>query len=87
MEWQEDRNAPKQKEENDEEAVFSVCGSGALRSSRTQCKNFEPLIPVQTIELPDVPEGPYTDHLCVDTKGTSAVYHHAGSKSVVVYRP
>jgi hypothetical protein len=34
-----------------------------------RAQTFEPLTPVQTIELPDVPEGPYTDHLCVDTKG------------------
>ncbi len=30
---------------------------------------FEPLTLVQTIELPDVPRGAFTDHLCIDIKG------------------
>jgi DNA-binding beta-propeller fold protein YncE len=30
---------------------------------------FEPLTLVQKIELPDVPRGAFTDHLCIDIKG------------------
>ena len=45
---------------------------------------FEPLIPVQTIDLPDVPEGPYTDHLCVNTKGHRLFTTMQAQKAVAV---
>jgi DNA-binding beta-propeller fold protein YncE len=35
----------------------------------TRAQTSEPLKLVQTIEMPDVPIGPYTDHLAVDLKG------------------
>src|SRR4029077_16913846 len=49
-----------------------------------RAKIFEPLIPVQTIDLPDVPEGPYTDHLCVDTKGHRLFTTMQAQKAVAV---
>src|ERR1700730_13557393 len=33
-----------------------------------QAQTKQPLTLVQTIKLPDVPSGPWTDHLCVDLK-------------------
>lgn len=49
-----------------------------------RAQTFEPLTPVQTIELPDVPEGPYTDHLCVDTKGHRLFTTMQAQKAVAV---
>lgn len=45
---------------------------------------FEPLIPVETIDLPDVPEGPYTDHLCIDIKGHRLFTTMQAQKAVAV---
>jgi YVTN family beta-propeller protein len=47
-------------------------------------QKVEPLILLQTIELPEVPEGPYTDHLCVDTKGHRLFTTMQAQKAVVV---
>jgi DNA-binding beta-propeller fold protein YncE len=47
-------------------------------------QTFEPLTLVQTIELPDVPVGPFTDHLCVDIKGHRLFTTMQAQKAVVV---
>ncbi|HXM63814.1 MAG TPA: hypothetical protein VN950_23335 [Terriglobales bacterium] len=45
---------------------------------------FEPLTPVQTIEMADVPRGAYTDHLCVDVNGRRLFATMQAQKSVSV---
>ncbi|MGB0010879.1 MAG: hypothetical protein WBQ03_04685, partial [Candidatus Sulfotelmatobacter sp.] len=47
-------------------------------------QTFEPLTLVQTIELPDVPVGPFTDHLCVDLKGHRLFTTMQAQKAVAV---
>jgi len=47
-------------------------------------QTFEPLTLVQTIELPDVPVGPFTDHLCVDSKGHRLFTTMQAQKAVAV---
>lgn len=49
-----------------------------------RAQTFQPLTPTQTFELPDVPEGPYTDHLCVDTKGHRLFTTMQAQKAVAV---
>lgn len=45
---------------------------------------FEPLRPLQTIQLPEVPVGPFADHLCVDIKGHRLFATMQAQKALVV---
>lgn len=47
-------------------------------------QTFEPLTFTQKIELPGVPVGPFTDHLCADTKGHRLFTTMQAQKAVVV---
>jgi DNA-binding beta-propeller fold protein YncE len=44
-----------------------------------------PLTPIQTFEMPEVPIGPYTDHLAVDVKGHRLFTTPQARKSVQVF--
>src|ERR1700752_4273685 len=56
-------------------AVFLLAGA------RGQAQTAAPVTLIQTILMPDVPVGPYTDHLTVDLKGhrllTTPQAHHS----------
>lgn len=47
-------------------------------------QTFEPLTLTKTIELPDVPVGPFTDHLCVDLAGHRLFTTMQAQKAVAV---
>jgi DNA-binding beta-propeller fold protein YncE len=51
----------------------------------TRGQTSEPLQLTQTIEMPDVPIGPYTDHLAVDLKGHRLFATPQAHKSVYVF--
>jgi DNA-binding beta-propeller fold protein YncE len=59
-------------------AIFAACGLSMRAQTST------PLKLIQTIEMPDVPVGPYTDHLAVDLKGHRLFVTPQAHKSVYV---
>ena len=64
--------------------VYLLLVVAAFYISPGRAQTFEPLTLVETIDLPDVPEGPYTDHLCVDTKGHRLFTTMQAQKAVAV---
>jgi DNA-binding beta-propeller fold protein YncE len=62
--------------------AVAVCVMSGLA---TRAQTSEPLKLVQTIEMPDVPIGPYTDHLAVDLKGHRLFATPQAHKSVYVF--
>jgi DNA-binding beta-propeller fold protein YncE len=56
-----------------------------VAAQRASAQTSEPLTLLQTIVMPDVPVGPYTDHLAVDLKGKRLFATPQARKSVYVF--